>query len=35
MDENGVMLKDTITPDGHYVTAEGNASVIYAGLVPG
>ena len=23
MDENGVMLKDTITPDGHYVTAEG------------
>ena len=23
MDENGVMLKDTITPDGYYVTAEG------------
>lgn len=23
MDENGVMLRDTITPDGYYVTAEG------------
>ena len=23
MDERGVMLKDTVTPDGHYVTPEG------------
>lgn len=35
MDENGVMLKDTITPDGHYVTAEREARILYAGLVPG